>query len=187
MGDPETELADYIAKCRAMHESHVAPTPMFAHAVAALADKLEEAEAMQATPHIELIAQIMSSVAPKNEREWAASREIERLRAELDTERMRLAACGVVAMADTPESAAEARNMHPDYRSASCDDVARRVDECIRLRAQVETLDWQLAMESIDTTCHCARVTDLESDLAAKAELIEMLLAEKRASDVPNP
>ena len=44
MGDPETELADYIAKCRAMHESHVAPTPMFAHAVAALADKLEEAE-----------------------------------------------------------------------------------------------------------------------------------------------
>ena len=146
-----------------------------------------EAEAMQATPHIELIAQIMSSVVPKNEREWAASREIERLRAELDTERMRLAACGVVAMADTPESAAEARNMHPDYRSASCDDVARRVDECIRLRAQVETLEWQLTMESIDTTCHCARVTDLESDLAAKAELIEMLLAEKRASDVPNP
>ena len=44
MGDPEIELADYIAKCRAMHESHVAPTPMFAHAVAALADKLEEAE-----------------------------------------------------------------------------------------------------------------------------------------------
>ena len=61
-----------------------------------------EAEAMQATPHIELIAQIMSSVAPKNEREWAASREIE------------------------------------------------------RLRAQVETLEWQLTMESIDTTCHCA-------------------------------
>lgn len=115
-----------------------------------------EAEAMQATPHIELIAQIMSSVAPKNEREWAASREIERLRAELDTERMRLAACGVVAMADTPESAAEARNMHPDYRSASCDDVARRVDECIRLRAQVEILSEQLTMESIDTTCHCA-------------------------------
>ena len=42
-----------------------------------------EAEAMQATPHIELIAQIMSSVVPKNEREWAASREIERLRAEV--------------------------------------------------------------------------------------------------------
>jgi GTP cyclohydrolase II len=30
--------------------------------------------------------------------------------------------------------------MHPDYRSASCDDVARRVDECIALRAEVERL-----------------------------------------------
>ena len=38
------ELADYIAKCRAMHSSHVAPVPRFAHAVAALADKLDEAE-----------------------------------------------------------------------------------------------------------------------------------------------
>lgn len=38
------ELADYIAKCRAMRSSHVAPVPRFAHAVAALADKLDEAE-----------------------------------------------------------------------------------------------------------------------------------------------
>ena len=35
------ELADYIARCRAMHRSHVAPVPRFAHAVAALADKYE--------------------------------------------------------------------------------------------------------------------------------------------------
>ncbi len=35
----------------------------------------------------------------------------------------------------------------------TCTDAA---DEIERLRAQVETLDWQLAMESIDTTCHCA-------------------------------
>lgn len=44
MIDPETELADYIAKCRAMHRSQVGHTPRFAHAVAALADKLDEAE-----------------------------------------------------------------------------------------------------------------------------------------------
>jgi hypothetical protein len=58
------------------------------------------------------------------------------LRAKLERERMRLAACGVVALADTPVSAAEARNMHPDYMSASCVDVARRVDECMALRAE---------------------------------------------------
>lgn len=50
----------------------------------------------------------------------AAFAEIER---ELERERMRLAACGVVAMCDTPESASQARDMHPEYFSASCGDV----------------------------------------------------------------
>ena len=59
---------------------------------------------------------------------------------ELERERMRLAACGVVAMADTPESAARARDMREEYRSASCDDVARRVDECMALRAERDAL-----------------------------------------------
>ena len=60
--------------------------------------------------------------------------------ADLERERMRLAACGVVAMADTPESAAKAREMRDEYRSASCDDVARRVDECMTLRAERDAL-----------------------------------------------
>jgi hypothetical protein len=68
------------------------------------------------------------------------SAENEALYGQLATERMRLSACGVVAQADTPESAAVARAMDPKFRSASCDDVARRVDECIALRAQVEAL-----------------------------------------------
>jgi len=60
----------------------------------------------------------------------AADRE-----AELETERMRLAACGVVALSNTAESAAEARKMSPAYWSASCGDVAAAVDEQMRLRA----------------------------------------------------
>lgn len=59
---------------------------------------------------------------------------------ELEVLRMQLAACGVVALADTRESAATARDMHEKYKSASCDDVARRVDECILLREQREVL-----------------------------------------------
>lgn len=66
--------------------------------------------------------------------------EIDRLGDDCERERMRLAACGVVAISDTPESAKQARDMHSDYRSASCDDVARRVDECMRLRAENERL-----------------------------------------------
>lgn len=59
---------------------------------------------------------------------------------DLEREQLKLAACGAVAMADTSESAKVARTMYPIYWSASCDDVARRVDECIRLRAERDEL-----------------------------------------------
>lgn len=68
------------------------------------------------------------------------TRERDEARAELERERMRLAACGVVAMSNTPESAARNREMHADYRSASCDDVASAVDREMALRAEVDAL-----------------------------------------------
>lgn len=70
---------------------------------------------------------------------------LKKAEAELERERMRLTACGVVALADTPESAAKAREMRDEYRSASCDDVARRVDECMTLRAERDALTAKLA------------------------------------------
>ena len=56
--------------------------------------------------------------------------------AECERLRMQLAACGVVALANTIESAGEARQMHPDYMSASCSDVADAVDREIALRTE---------------------------------------------------
>ena len=70
------------------------------------------------------------------------------LRAELETERTRLAACGVVALANTPDSAKQAREMRPEYWSASCGDVARMVDENIKLRAMI-----QVALVVLDEVC----------------------------------
>lgn len=64
--------------------------------------------------------------------------EIERLRAEEERLRMQLVACGVVAMSNTPESAAKSRDMHPDYMSASCQDVIRIVDKEMASRADAE-------------------------------------------------
>jgi hypothetical protein len=68
------------------------------------------------------------------------ARQLERELAEaweqLETERMKLAAIGVVALADTIESRDKARDMLPEYRSAALADVERRVDECIKLREQ---------------------------------------------------
>ena len=62
--------------------------------------------------------------------------DIQSLEQELETERLRLAVCGVIAMSDTPESAARNRACHPEYWSASADDITRQIDELMRLRAQ---------------------------------------------------
>jgi len=67
-------------------------------------------------------------------------RERDELREELERERMRLAACGVVANANTPESAKKWRNMRDEYRSASCDGVARAVDREMRLRMALQKI-----------------------------------------------
>lgn len=64
--------------------------------------------------------------------------EVKQLRAELERERIRLAACGVVALSNTPESAAEARKMKDEYWTASCSDVARMVDKNMQLRAELD-------------------------------------------------
>jgi regulator of replication initiation timing len=54
------------------------------------------------------------------------------LREQLETEQIRLAACGIVATADTETSREHARDMLAKYRSGSLESVERRVDECIR-------------------------------------------------------
>ena len=67
--------------------------------------------------------------------------EIESLRQQFETERMRLVACGVVALANTPESAKQAREMPQDYWSASLNDVIRAVDAEMELHKQLSTIN----------------------------------------------
>jgi len=75
--------------------------------------------------------------------------------AEIERLRMQLAACGVVAMANTSETADKQRDMHPDYMSASCQDVMDAVDREMSLRKEREQLKaylstYQAAMNKID-------------------------------------
>lgn len=76
------------------------------------------------------------------------SKVIATLEAENERLRMQLAACGVVALSNTPETAAAQRQMHPDYMSASCQDVMRAVDREMELRERVAELE-QFASEII--------------------------------------
>jgi hypothetical protein len=64
-------------------------------------------------------------------------RDLAQRTAELEIERLRLTACAVVANANTPDTAATERLMHPDYRSAAFADVARAVDREMALRADL--------------------------------------------------
>lgn len=93
------------------------------------------------------IVRVNAEVALLCEAAIRAADEIERLtaerdeaRAELERERIRLVACGVVAMSNTPESAARTREMHADYRSESCDAVASAVDREMALRAERDAM-----------------------------------------------
>jgi hypothetical protein len=104
-------------------------------------------ESKRATPPAELERLFMDPTRPKSEAEHWAVREIEKHKAEverlrwaLEVEGLRLAACDVVAMADTPESADRARQMQSGLRSAALSSVERRVDEVIALRAENERL-----------------------------------------------
>ena len=112
-----------------------------------LAAKLEAAESDAA--HQKALADSALRVAKGWERKCGE------LRVELETERMRLAACEVVALANTPDSAKQAREMRPEYWSASCGDVARMVDENIKLLARIREMERQepVAWAATDETC----------------------------------
>lgn len=74
------------------------------------------------------------------------SSEVERLRAELEKERIRLAACGVVAMSNTEDSLNKIfSDIHPDYLCASLQDVKTAVWREIKLRLEVKRLRSELA------------------------------------------
>lgn len=66
--------------------------------------------------------------------------KLEKAEQEIEALRMRLAACSTVALANTPESAAAARKMSPEYWSASCADVAAAVDREMQYRAELSRL-----------------------------------------------
>lgn len=67
------------------------------------------------------------------------------LQVELETERMRLAGCGVAALADTPKTVAERLTRESPYWSASYGDVCRMVDRLMELRAAL--LAWYEASD----------------------------------------
>lgn len=66
--------------------------------------------------------------------------ELEKARGELETERMKLAGCGVAAMCNTESTAAQRIDRDNPYWSASYGDVCAAVDREMKLRTELEAL-----------------------------------------------
>ena len=94
--------------------------------------------------------------------------ELNETKAALEREQLRLAACDVIAMADTPESAAKVRTDLPQDFQSAASGVIRRVDECIVLRQMVREVA-QAKPDAIVIMCtnlHGANLVDaLEQEL----------------------
>lgn len=90
-----------------------------------------DTEQYDAETHAPTLAQFYAAANPAAV--LAIISESERLR-------MQLVACGVVASSNTRETAERQRNMHPDYMSASCQEVIRAVDREMDLREERDEL-----------------------------------------------
>jgi hypothetical protein len=66
--------------------------------------------------------------------------EVARLLTELETELMRLSACGIAAMSNTPDSVAQRITPDHPYWSASYGDVCNAVDREMALHAELDAL-----------------------------------------------
>jgi hypothetical protein len=91
----------------------------------------------------------------------------------LEQQMMQLAACMTVAGANTRESAAQVRDMHPDYQCAAVDDVARAVDREMDLREKademrIEILDRDVQIEELGATIDRLDEYDNEQDKRIK-------------------
>jgi hypothetical protein len=115
------------------------------------------------------------STAEANGRIGELQAEAGYLKADLETERMRLAACGVAAMANTPASVAERITADSPYYSASYGDVCSTVDREMALRADVEKLRQQVADERANGEGFARILEEARAELAAERQAREAL------------
>jgi len=114
----------------------------------------------------------------------AAEVEVARLGAAFERESMCHAACGVIAMANTRESLAKAREIHPDYYSASVQDCIRATEREISQRERAEKAErerdalstearkWESAFDAVYDALQSA-ITETTDSFGAKEELQE--------------
>jgi hypothetical protein len=106
----------------------------------------------------------------------AANNKMVELEDDLEVHRMRLAACGVIALANTEKTAKEQRIMSDDYKSASLSDVMRIVDSEMLLRKRNAELEKDIAfLQSCVNSGEAATKSDRPSERAKALKELECL------------
>lgn len=134
--DVHTQLDDALAKLRELHDIIEQHHNGYGETGNALGWKKPES-------HAEALRDMLTEQVSMANNE--STNEILRLYAELDTERMRLAACGVIAGCNTPDSYAINMRMHDSFKSGSLEQVAAAVRREIDLRDKLAEKEKELA------------------------------------------
>lgn len=113
----------------------------------------------------------MSGIDPKHTDVTDLRKERDQLRDDLDTERLRLAACGAAALCNTEDSAKRSRiDSSNPYWSASYGDVCAMVDREMQLRA-----DLDLAIAALVDVCWC---DEIPQNIKSNARIYECFACE---------
>ena len=113
-------------------------------------------------------------------------KQLDRAKEDAQTERMRLAGCGVVAGQNTPKSAADRLDKNDPYWSSSYGDVCAAVDREMALRADLK--DFEKFIDDVQAATGLHReweyrdqvirdVKQLVADLAAANKIVEAVTA----------
>ena len=107
--------------------------------------------------------------------EFAQQLETELADARAEIERLNgsLAACGVMALANTRESAAEAEDVLPEYRSSSLENVAFAIDREMLLREKNTALNSKIT-RALDLLNICLDSYALNRHLLNQWELLRL-------------
>lgn len=113
--------------------------------------------------------------------------ELDAAKAEVERERMRLVACGVIALSDTPESLDERlSNLSADYRSASLDDVTRTVRALIAARAALAK-EREAIASMCDEQAALAKRDRCHAEAGTLRQIASSVRARLAAEAIPHP
>jgi len=155
VGQTTDDLAAIVTNLQATVALMIQAQGMSGRRVKELTEKLREQvqapRAAEFAAYREQVEELIKHAAAVEARNRVLEAENKRLEEDLEAERLRLAGCGVAAMANTPESVANRIGTDSPYYSASYLEVCRAVDREMALREELASAQAVVRQAALDT------------------------------------